>query len=226
MAAAIRPEAQLLRDHQELLNNAPGRADVILFLPMRRWLDTERCVASELATALSSANIQYSVVSEEDVAFPAGAGPKPVFLVESMSVLTADEKARVEEFERKGGRVVAADRRDWLEELGQAVAPASVEVEGPAGVRVVVRDQPLRTIVHVLNLNVQRISSFQDKVQPATDVKLTVAVPFKSVARVYALTADEASHSGRLKFTWDPARQRVALSLDHLQIHQIIVIEP
>ena len=61
MIAAVRPQADFLRRNEALLNDAPFRADVLLFLPFRRWLETDKCAASTLAAALTKANIQYQV---------------------------------------------------------------------------------------------------------------------------------------------------------------------
>ena len=42
MIAAIRPQADLLRANEHLLNDTAARRDVVLFLPFRRWLETGR----------------------------------------------------------------------------------------------------------------------------------------------------------------------------------------
>jgi hypothetical protein len=60
----------------------------------------------------------------------------------------------------------------------------------------VVHDQPGKQIVHLLNLNVQRLSSFEDKVNPATDVRVQVRVPF-AARSVNALSADAEATQGR-----------------------------
>ena len=100
-------------------------------------------------------------------------------------------------------------------------------MHGPASVRAVVRDQPARTIVHLLNLNVERLSSFEDKVNPATDLSLTVRVPFQNVRAVSIHTADEGGTSGPLKFTSQPDGDgaRVQLAIPRLDIGAIVVLE-
>ena len=70
---------------------------------------------------------------------------------------------------------------------------------GAPNVRAVVHDQDGRTIVHLYNLNIQRLTSFEDKVTPATDVGLSVATP-PSVRSVRILTADTGGTSGSLEF--------------------------
>ena len=227
MVAGIRPQADFLRKHEALLNDAPCRADVLLFLPFRRWVETEVCTASSLAAALSQANVQYEVFSEEDFMLSPRDGRLPVLLVESLAVLTPAEAAEVEKFRQEGGRVIAADDPDWLQQVQAAVEQPSLSMQGASNVRAVMRDQPKRTIIHLLNLNVERLSSFEDKVTPATDIGLTMRVPLKNVRAVKLLTADENETAGPLKFD----RQRdgdgslVTMTVPRLDVNAILVVE-
>ena len=230
MAAAIRPQTEFLRSNATLLNDALPRRDAVLFLPFRRWIETDKCVPSQLAAALSRARIQYEVIGEDDLRagplFSGGRSPQ-VFLAESFSLLTADEQATLERFRRAGGRLIAADKPDWLQEVRAAIAKPSVTLAGPSPLRVAMNDQSRRTIVHVLNLNVQRLSSFADKVIAAEDVRLTVRVPFKKVSSVRALTADAGATAGGLSFTAKRTENEsvVELTLPRLEIATLLVIE-
>ncbi len=226
MIATVRPQAEFLRRNEGLLNDAPFRTDVLLLLPFRCWLETETCAASNLAAALTKANVQYRVIGEDDFDLSAAAGRQPVLVVESRVVFTPEESAVVAAFEKAGGHVVTADHADWLGQVRPAVGTPSVTIEGPPTVRTVVRDQPNRTIVHLYNLNIQRLSSFADKVTPANDVKLAVTVPF--TARAVSLrTADENTTSGPLEFTTqvDGSGTIVSTSILRLDIGAIVVME-
>ena len=88
-------------------------------------------------------------------------------------------------------------------------------------------DQPDKTIVHLLNLNVQRLSSFQDKVTPATDVRLRIRVPFATVHSVTALTADtEATHEQCQFITTADKGDTIAdISVPRVEISTLLVIE-
>ncbi len=67
MSSTIRPEADFLRDHADLLNNIRPRADVLLFFPFREWTKTGTCPRlATLAVALTQAGIQYEAVCEDD----------------------------------------------------------------------------------------------------------------------------------------------------------------
>jgi hypothetical protein len=227
MIDGIRPQANLLRQHESLLNDAAFRADVVLFLPFRRWVEVEQCAVSGLAAALSAANLQYEVVSEDGFELLAKNDRPPVLLVESFAVLTPSEKTAIDEFEQNGGRVVAADNIGWLKLLQESVDSQSLKLQAPPTVRAVVRDQPNRTIVHLLNLNVQRLSSFEDKVTHASEIELTVRVPFTTVRDVTIFTADEHGTSGPAKFT---TRQEgddifVEFTVPRLDVSAIIVID-
>lgn len=227
MIDGIRPQANLLRQHESLLNDAAFRADVVLFLPFRRWVEVELCAASGLATALSAANVQFEVVSEDRFELPAKNGRLPVLLVESRAVLNSVEKKVVDEFERNGGHVIAAENAEWLKLVQESLDSRSLNLQSPPTVRAVVRDQPNRTIVHLLNLNVQRLSSFEDKVTSASNIKLTVRVPFATVHDVTIYTADEHGTSGPLQFTATPDGDEAVLEVDvpRLDVSAIVVID-
>lgn len=243
MSKALRAQADLLRDNANLLNDTQPRADVILFLPFRRWTETKRCAASELAAKLSAANYQYKVASEDDIvaavtpaatAVPASGlrtaaatGARQVFLVESRTVLLPPESAALEKFESAGGLVIAADEGDWTKSLESGLK-RSLDITAPPTVRAVVRDQNGRSIVHVYNLAIERLSSFDDKVTPASDITLRVRVPLTNVKSVKSLTADETSTRGTLKFTIDPTSRDVILEtmIPKLEISTMLVIEP
>lgn len=228
MIAAVRPQADFLRRKERLLNDAPFRADVLVYLPFRRWLDTDTCVASELATTLAKANMQFRAIDEDSFALPSPLGRLPVLLVESKLVFTPTETKTVTEFEKRGGHVIAADGPDWLAQLSAAIVKPSITIDGPPTVRAIVHDQSGQTIVHVLNLNVQRQSSFEDKVVPAEKVNLVVRVPFDTIATVSALSADDVANSGPLPFTTktESGETFVVVSVSQVKIHCMIVIRP
>jgi hypothetical protein len=109
----------------------------------------------------------------------------------------------------------------------QKVLQNSVKVEAPSSVRVVVHDQPKRTIVHLLNLNVRRISSFEDKVTPVSDISLNLRVPMKRVRSVEAMTVDTYATHGKIDFTSVKGSNgsQVLFRVPNLGISTIVVIE-
>ncbi len=227
MIDAVRPEVDLLRQHRQLLAAAQPRRDLILFLPARGWIDGDVCKASALAAELSRANLQYEVVCEDDFQLPRLQAAR-VLLVESLSVLTLKEKAIAETFPRAGGAVIAADGGDWLNQIRAQIGAPAVTVRGPATVRAVVRDLTQKTLVHLLNLNVIRRSSFEDEVRPAENVQLTVRVPFRTACTVRAITADEKGTSGNLPadFHADSQGGTVAFIVPRLGISAIVELVP
>jgi hypothetical protein len=227
MIAAVRPQADFLRQHEALLNDSEFRADVIVFLPFRRWVETEHCAASDLALSLSRANIQYIVVSEDDFAATVAADRRPVLLIESLAVLSGDEKTALETFQRRGGRIVSADHGDWLRELQQAIARPSITLKAPAEVRAVVHDQPNRAIIHLYNLNVERVSSFEDKTHPATNIEVVARLPFQSIRRAKIYSADGSAPTMRPNYTTDGGGSggQFKTVIPHLEASAILVIE-
>jgi hypothetical protein len=246
MILLIRPEADFLRHNAGLLNDTRARRDIVLFLPFRNWLATDQCQASRLAAELARANVQFEVICEDDLRpgsapgylagrSPAVATPAPpaalrgtkLLLAASSSDFTKGELKLLEKFTCAGGSIITAEKADWLSDVLAAIGEPSVQMQGPATVRAIVRDQAHRTMVHLLNLNVQRLSSFEDKVTPVTDLRVVARVPLKKVHSVRALTADAAGTSGALPFS-GTAKGRETLvqtTLPRMENATILLIE-
>jgi hypothetical protein len=236
MISSIRPEADFLKRNAELLNSAVSRRDVTLFLPFRKWLETGDCVPSRLATELSRANVQYGVICEDDLTAFMRQKQEPgtaqrlkrarELLMESPAALLPQERALGDVFIANGGILVIANKTNWLTQVQEANGGPSLRLWGPATLRARVFDETNRTIVHLLNLNVARISSFEDKVIAATDVRITVQVPFNKIRAVRALTADAEGSSGALEFSKDQKNGTwVEVQVPRVELSTVIAIE-
>jgi len=225
----VRPEADLLREQAELLNGTKAAGDVCVFLPFKRWVETTECQALTTAAALGRANLQFSVVSEEDLERALGAADGPrVLVVESAAVLSEAERGVIEKYKKGGGRVVWNQAERWLAEVREAVATPAVVVEGPATVRAVVRVKGKRTIVHLLNLNVAKVTSFEDRVTAAEGVRVKVRCGADRPTKVAAMTADGEGTRGALDFSTvkdDQGRIVVEITVPRLVVSTILEIE-
>jgi hypothetical protein len=227
MIAAVRPQADLLRKHADILNKTTPRVEALLFLPFRRWLDTADCQPLKTAGALGRANVQFEAICEDDLAERLRVRPHRVLLVESPEVLSPSETTAIDTFRHDGGKVIWTTAENWLAEFQRIAISPPVTIHGPATVRAVVHDQPGKRIVHLLNLNVQRLSSFEDKVNPATDVRVELRVPF-SAQSLNAISADPETTQGPVQFTSAQEGDETVLNLTipRLDVHAIIVITP
>lgn len=247
MAKIIRPQAEFLRRHDNFLNDTTPRSDVMLFFPFRRWVDGDRCAPAEMAAALTRLNIQYAVVAEDAMvqvlkksitrAQVVGSGrgssvsvagrlTLPVLLIESLPGLTPEERNVIDEFEANGGRVLTADEPDWLKKVQTWQIPSLGAPADPT-LRVVMQDKIKQTIVHVYNLGVERVSSFEDKVYPVSSVPLKIRVPARRVISVQAFSPEEAVDGVRVPFKtrMEKAGLWVDLTLPRLEIATILVID-
>jgi len=218
MIDSTRLEADVLRNNSELLNDVQPRADVVVLLPFEKWVETDNCRAMEIARALGAANVQFEVACPEDLA--SKLKPSTILVAESFAVVPEKFKNNV--------RLVLADHPQWLTEIRGAIKYPALIIDGPATLRVVVRDQPAKTIVHVLNLDIRRISSFEDKVNPAQKVRLTIRVPREKVKSVRAVaTADEALPPAiPFQIQSDtPGESIVQIDLPAIRIATMLVIE-
>jgi len=239
MIDAIRPQADFMRKHAALFKDASARADVVLFLPFRKWAETGNCLPSRIAAALTRGNIQYEVMCEDQMTAKdnarRGESPLPpplsrtkVFIADPHD-LNPTERDLVERFTGSGGILVSPEGQSpdaLLGKVKDAIGATSIVSHGPPTLRAVVWDQAGRTIVHCLNLNIQKFSSFEDKITPATDVELEVRVSFRPVHEVRILSAERPSNE-KLQFTVrsDAGRSVVKTVVPRLNIAAILVIE-
>jgi hypothetical protein len=226
MIETVRPEADLLCEHADLLNNVTRRADAILYVPFKRWVETPDCQPLRIARELAQQNVQFKAVEEESLAKAlSGGNSSGVLLVESPSVLREAQKHAIDAFEGQGGQVVWTGKVGWIEELKRSIQQPAVAVTGSSKLRVVVGDKPGVTVIHVFNLDVQRLSSFEDKVSPASDVVLDVKmslVPFASASKVTAFTADSGATRGDVQF--EQGDSRVKIKLPKVEVSTMLVI--
>jgi hypothetical protein len=234
MIDAVRPEADFLRQNAALLNNTMPRADVLLFLPFRQWTERTECREGQIASELLRANIQFQVVTEDDGILSSRAAQKElkrdesaqILLIQPASTSLPGVQAPIDRFQQDGGQVVY-DGPGWLSNLQQQLKEPSLRLEAPATMRAVVRDQPHKTIVHLYNLNLNRVSSYQDYLTPALDIKLTVRAPFGPVRSVRVLTADRRGTTGTLKYSVDRQNREsiITVTVPRVEVSSMIVIE-
>jgi hypothetical protein len=114
-----------------------------------------------------------------------------------------------------------------MEELNGVLAKRVITVEGPATVRAVVRQQGAKTIVHLLNLDVQRISSFEDRVKPATQVRIRVRCGKAQPTKVRVRSADDHGTRGAVPMavTADGGEFVAELTVPRVEVSAIVVIE-
>jgi hypothetical protein len=79
--------------------------------------------------------------------------------------------------------------------------------------------------VHLLNLNVRRLSSFEDTVTPASEVHVKVHVPFAKLRSVMSYSADQGTAKGRLSFVSCPNANGAEVEFTVPQLDIAAVIE-
>jgi hypothetical protein len=177
MIDAVRPEADFLREHADLLNGTTARPDVVLALPFEHWVQSDNCPELSIARQLAAGNVQFQVQRADS--------PKPIDI--------------------------------------QSVKRSVTLPDGLPTVRVVVRQKDRKTIVHVLNLNVQWISSFQDQVKPVEKLRVQLRLDAKP-KKITALSADESATRGDVAFK-ALEDGRIEFTIPHLEVSTILVIE-
>jgi hypothetical protein len=226
MIEAVRPQADFLGENFGLFNHVDRVSDCVVLLPFERYVETADCQVLGVARALSAANVQFEVVSEEGLEARLAKGAR-VLVVESPQVLSEVQRGWVEKFKAAGGRVVWSGGAKWTEELNTLLEKRAISVEGPATVRAVVRRQGAKTIIHLLNLDVRRVSSFEDRVTPATQVRIRVRCGKAQPTKVRVRSADEQGTRGAapMRVVEEGGEFVAELTVPRVEVSAIVVIE-
>jgi len=213
-AAAVKQYHVFMDKHPDLFAESKPLSEGVLIWPYENWPTRDDCPTAGVARELSAGNLQYDVVTENDLT-PAklsqygwamsalGEGPlKP----DTQKMLTA--------FTRSGGRVSGAP-------------DASVVVTNAPGVRASVRRTKSSRFLHLYNLNVVREDDYHDRVEPAKGVSVSWLLPkgFRlASAKLQCLTPDAEGYSGELSYTRasEGDRTRISFVIPRLQIWSVI----
>jgi hypothetical protein len=225
MIAAVRPQADFLREHADLLNGTTLACDVAVFLPFDRWVESADCPILGIVSSLSRLQVPARVISEESLrsalASKDPADIPPALVVESADNLSDAQRGLIRQYESAGHRVYQVGKPDY----GAFVA--QINPQGPSTVRTIVRKKPGRTVVHLLNLNIARLSSFEDRVTPATDVRVRVRCRSQRPISVTAFSADSDVPRVPIPFAVHQEADGTVLecTLARLAISTILVIQ-
>jgi hypothetical protein len=201
-----------------------------LYLPFQRWVETNSCAASAIAKVLTRSNIQYEVFTEGDwnqKTLRRRSSPLPLWIIESPDILTEAQQQLVQKHQKHGGSVLFANQPNWAERLAPRIPHPSLEITGPSTVRGVLHDGPRGTVLHLYNLNLERIDSFTDSVRPAENLRVRCRVPGRTVHSVTAFSADPEATQGSIPFTTARSGHdsELIFQLPHLEISTLVVIE-
>jgi len=223
MIAAISPCADWLRTHAELINASTPRQDVLVFFPFRNWVNTKDCAVTKIAQTLTAANGQYAVVSEENLS--ATLNTAKVVLLEDRKVCTQEETALLSAYEQNGGTCITATDKDWLKQVQQATQGGSLQLDAPETVRAVVRDTKDKTIVFLYNLNMERLSSFEDKVTPVPASSMKILLPRSGITSVTLSSPDASVSTSALEYQAAPADNTVWVECKLPEFETALLIE-
>ncbi len=217
MIAAVRPQAEFLRANAQWIHDTSPIADVALVFDPDGYVISNQCPMLILAQQLAAANIPFRFVDRLDV--------HRLLSRTSWKAVITDIPGDV--LVPRGSAKIPASNPDWLTEVKALdVMPVSL-IDGPSTIRTIVRQKGDTTIVHVLNLNVERLSSFEDKVTPATNLHLRIRYRAKASTTIKALTADADATHDVVPFTKGVKddTEVIELTLPRVDISTLLIIQ-
>lgn len=190
MIQAIRPFVQWLKKYAPMITPAKHRYDVLLYFPFEQWIKQNDCIELNIARQLTQSNIPYAVASEENFEkyFPSASivlASTPSFMLPSQSISISDL------CQKNNITFIDASKTTFLSELQKHLLYPSLTITPNETVRGVIKETPDIVYILLYNLNVERLSSYEDKIQPARDLSISVNISNPSVEKIIFSTPDE-----------------------------------
>jgi hypothetical protein len=234
MIGGIRPEIDFLTKHADLLQGVQAKADVVVYLPFNRWVDTAKDPVLNACRSLSRSNVQYTVVCEDQLPklnrsadeFLSRKSAR-IIIVSADDDLSQKERQVFRDFTGGYDRVIAAKSADWLQTLYRQVQTPILRLDGQPYLRGKVFEKSGRTIVHLLNLNVRKKSSFDDEVFPATNIHIDLKLGKGRIRSAHIISADSHATVGKVPFeiVQREGNQILRLSIPRIDISSILEVE-
>lgn len=232
-AKSVRQYHDFMGKHQDLFKDTKPISDVALIWPYDNWLQRDDCPTAALARSLSASDMQYDVVTEDDLT----AAKLSQYRYAIRAVEEAPQKPQTQKllshFSKSGGRTIV------LVQSGEPAGPRDgygagfrfpVTVSNSFGVRASVRRSKACLLLHLYNLNVVRIDDYNDKVEPADKVTVSWLLPKGTNLtglKLQCLTPDTEGYAGNLPYTKakEGDRTRIDFTVPSLHIWSVIRAE-
>ncbi|MGC8737188.1 MAG: hypothetical protein ACP5UA_00920 [Candidatus Hydrogenedens sp.] len=190
MIQVIRPFVQWLKKNAPPIITSKQRYDVLLYFPFEEWIKHEDCKELNIAKRLTQLNVLYIVASESN--FEKYFSEANIILASEPGYIPPSCSISISELCKSSNKVfIDAGQSSFLKELYLHLPLPFLKITGNGVVRGVVRESPDAIFVLLYNLNIERISSYEDKVIPAQDISISVQVSNPSIGKVLLSTPEK-----------------------------------
>jgi len=200
MIQGIRPFVQWLKQNASPIITSKQRYDVLLYFPFDEWIEHEDCKELNIAKQLTQANILYAVASEDNIEKYFSVA-NIILASEPGLILPSHSKSIFELCKRHNKTFIDTSSHTFLTELYSHLPHPSLKITGDEMIRGVIRETAETIFVLLYNLNIERISSYEDKVVPARDISISIRVSNSPIGKVLLSTPEKEQNIEDFKIT-------------------------
>jgi len=226
MIQVIRPFVQWLKRNSFPIITSKRRYDVLLYFPFEEWSKHEDCKELNIVKRLNQSNILYAVASEDN--FKEYFSGVNIILASEPEFTPPSYSISIAELCQKSNKIfIDASRPNFQTELNTYLLHPSLKISGNEMVRGTILETHDTVFILLYNLNIERISSYEDKVIPARDIPISVRISNPSIGKILLSTPEREQDIADYEITkLGDTDAYLTFHIPELPLAGIVIIKP
>ncbi len=190
MIQTISPFVQWLKHHAPQIAGSKHIYEVLVYFPFDKWLYSTYCKELEVLQQLVQRNIPYMVASEEN--FEKYMPDAKIIMAEKTNHAFGSNVVSLPELCEKSNKIfIDISQKSYIKALEKHLSYSSLKIKSNRTIRGVIKQNRDTTFVLLYNLDIEYISTYQDKIFPANDVSITVPVIKPAIKKILLSTPNK-----------------------------------
>lgn len=226
MLQTIRPFMQWLKRNAPPIITSKRRYDILLYFPFEEWSKHEDCKELNIVRKLNQLNILYAVASEDN--FKGYFTEANIILASETGFIPPPYSTSITELCRRNNKIfIDASRPNFEKELKTCLLHPSIKIQGNEMVRGIIRETSDTVFILLYNLNIERISSYEDNIIPARDISISVRISNPSIGKILLSTPEREQDIADYEITkLGDTDAYLTFHIPELPLAGIVIIKP
>ncbi len=189
-----------LKQHSPEIESATRKYDVLLYFPFEEWINSQNCKELSIARELTKANIQYAITSEENFHefFPKAS----IVIASNPNFIPPTYTHPIVELCANENKVfIDGSNQLFFTKLKKHLNNPILKLTADETVRAIVKETQNKVFIMLYNLNIERLSSYEEKITPAKDIDLYIKIPAPTIEKVIFSTPDKEMEVSNYEIT-------------------------
>ncbi|MCX8065513.1 MAG: putative glycoside hydrolase family 15 protein [Candidatus Hydrogenedentes bacterium] len=224
MIQAIGTFVQWIKRYSSEIRSSQPLYDVMIYLPFEEWINQQECIELAITRELTKANIPHIVISEEN--FHTYFSESNLLIASNPNYIPPKTHLPISVLCSQNNKTfIDGSKKSFLTELKERLPNPSLMLTPNEPLRGVVRTTRDKIYLLLYNLNIERISSYEDKVEPVKDICIHLKIPTAEVAKVTLYTPEFTQDITQWELTkTTPTNPYIILKIPELAVAGIIEV--